>query len=267
MLRRLELPEHAHRQILARCEQRGIIFLSSSFDEASADFLEALGVPAFKIPSGELTNLPFLAHVARKGRPMIVSTGMSTLAEVEAAITTVEAHGTPALVLLHCVSTYPAQPSDVNLRAMATMRAAFGVPVGYSDHTEGDEIALAAVALGACVLEKHFTLDRGLPGPDQQASIEPPELAALVRRVRAVEAALGDGSKAPAARETSTASVARKSLVLAQHIEAGAILTADMVVARRPGTGIPPSRLAEVVGRAAVADIPIGTVLRWEMLR
>ncbi|MBN1859354.1 N-acetylneuraminate synthase, partial [Candidatus Bipolaricaulota bacterium] len=267
MLRRLELSKEEHRELVSYCSEKGITFLSSPFDEESADFLETLGVPAFKIPSGEITNLPFLAHVARKRRPMIVSTGMATLGEVEAAVSTIRDNGNPHIVLLHCVSNYPADPKDVNLRAMETMRVAFGIPVGYSDHTEGDEIALAAVALGACVLEKHFTLDRSLPGPDHQASIEPVELANLVRRVRSVEAALGHGQKVPANSEANTAAVARKSLVAAKAIEPGTVLAATMVQARRPGTGIPPAHLRELLGRVATVRIPANTMLRWEMFR
>jgi len=268
MLRRLELSHAAHRELLAHCERQGILFMSSAFDEESADFLaDDLGVALFKVPSGELTNLPFLAHLARTRRPLVVSTGMATLDEVDAAVRTITTAGTRDLVLLHCVSNYPAAPADVNLRAMATMAAAFGVPVGYSDHTLGLEVALASVALGARALEKHFTLDRTLPGPDHRASLEPDDLAALVRGVRAVEASLGHGRKEPAASEADTAAAARKSVVAARDIPAGTRLTTDAITLRRPGTGLPPSMAPAVVGRTAARDIPAGTLIAREMLR
>ena len=189
MLQRLELDEAAHRTLMDHCRRRGLAFLSSPFEQGSADFLETLGVPAFKIPSGEVTNLPFLCHVARKGIPLILSTGMATLEEVEVAVAAIRSSGCRQLVLLHCVSAYPASPSDANLRAMATLARTFGTPVGYSDHTLGIEVALAAVAMGAAVIEKHFTLDRTMPGPDHQASSEPGELALLVSGIRKVESA------------------------------------------------------------------------------
>ncbi|MBV9499257.1 MAG: N-acetylneuraminate synthase, partial [Acidobacteriaceae bacterium] len=215
MIKRLELPEEAFSTIQSHCRERGIVFLSTPFDCHSADLLYGMGVPAFKIPSGEITNHPFLAHIARKGKPLIVSTGMSDLQEVANAVEVLHAAANRELVLLHCVSNYPAAPACVNLRVMKTLEERFGVPVGYSDHTEGTAIALAAAAMGACVIEKHFTLDRTLPGPDHRASIEPLELAAMVRSVRDVEAALGDGVKRPAAGEGNTAAVARRSLVAA----------------------------------------------------
>lgn len=267
MLRRLELSPEAHRELVDSCRQSGILFMSSPFDEESADFLAGLGVPAFKIPSGEITNLRFLSHVARKGKPIIVSTGMSSLEEVECAVRTVEEADNDKLILLHCVSNYPADPSETNLRAMQTMRATFHVPVGYSDHTMGITVTLAAVALGACVIEKHFTLDRNLPGPDHQASLEPEELAALVRGVRTVEKALGDGRKEPAASEANTAAVARRSLVAARNIPAGSTLTEELIAIKRPGTGLPPAMLSQLLGRVAVKNIPADTLLSLEMLK
>jgi N-acetylneuraminate synthase len=267
MLARLQLDAAAHRALMQRCEERGILFLSTPFDERAADLLADLGVAAYKTPSGELTNLPFLAHVARFGRPMIVSTGMATLAEVENAVTAIRtaAPATP-VVLLHCVSNYPATAASANLRAMETLARAFGVPVGYSDHTLGIDVALASVALGACVLEKHFTADRTLPGPDHQASLEPDELRALVAGVRNVHAALGDGRKLPAPSEAATGAVARKSLVAARDIAAGeTIAEADLTV-MRPGTGLAPALREHVAGRAARAAIARGTLIGWEML-
>ena len=266
MLRRLELSRENHRTLQACCARSRIMFLSTPLDEDSADFLFELGVPAFKIPSGELTNLPFLAHIARKGRPLIISTGMATLGEVGSAVETCREAGNANLILLHCVSNYPATPADVNLRSMQTMASAFDVPVGYSDHTLGIEISLAAVALGSCVIEKHVTLDRSLPGPDHAASIEPDELAELVRSIRTIEAALGDGAKKPAPSEAVTAAVARKSLVAARDIPAGSKLTEEMVAIKRPGTGLAPTMRSKFLGRTAVRNIAEGTLLTPDMM-
>lgn len=266
MLRRLELSPKAHQTVLDLCSRCGILFLSSPFDEQSADFLDSLGVAAYKIPSGEITNLPFLIHVARLGKPMIISTGMSTLGEVETAVNAVWKAGNRDLILLHCVSNYPANPADINLRAMQTLETAFGIPVGYSDHTPGVEVSLAAVALGACVIEKHFTLDRALPGPDHQSSLEPDELASLIQGIRLVESALGHGRKEPAASEANTAAAARKSLVAACDIPAGIPLTKEKIAIRRPGTGLPPALSSFVIGRTSRVFIPAGTILTLEML-
>jgi N-acetylneuraminate synthase len=266
MLARLQLSPEEYGRLAERARERSILFLSTPFDEPSVALLDELGVPAFKLPSGEITNLPFLDHVARYRRPMIVSTGMASLDEVSDAVTTIRAAGNDGIALLHCVSNYPANPADVNLRAMATMAATFGVPVGYSDHTLDSAIGLAAVALGACIIEKHFTLDRSLPGPDHRASLEPVELARFVRDIRAVESALGDGRKSPAAAEAATAAVSRRSLIAARDIAAGAIITDGHLAAKRPGTGLSPALRARVLGRSAKEQIPAGTVLQWEML-
>jgi N-acetylneuraminate synthase len=265
MLRKLELDIPSHRILMDYCIERGILFLSSPFDEKSADELEQLGVEAYKIPSGEITNLPFLARIATKGKPMIVSTGMSTLGEVEEAIGTIEISGNRKLILLQCVSNYPAHPKDVNLRAMDTMATAFNCPVGYSDHTQGIEVSLAAVAMGACVIEKHFTLDRDLPGPDHKASLEPKELAALVKGIRVVESAMGSGRKAPAASESDTAYVVRKSLVAKRNIPGGSIITEDMIAVKRPGNGLPPSMLQKILGLEVKTDIEEDTLISLEM--
>lgn len=265
MLRRLELSADTHRELQLHCHERGIIFLSTPFDESAADLLDELGVPAFKISSGDLTNSPLLEHVAQKGKPVIISTGMSELSEVIEAVSILNAAGCDNPVLLHCVSNYPANPADVNLRAMQTMRAAFDVPVGFSDHTTGTDVSLAAVALGACVIEKHFTLDRTLPGPDHRASLEPAELRELVQSIRRVEMALGHGRKTPAPSEIETATVARRSLVAARNIPAGATLEREMIALRRPGTGLSPSMVETLVGKRARADISPGTLLDLEM--
>ena len=261
MLRRLELSPDAHRELHSYCHERGIIFLSTPFDEEAVDLLDELGVPAFKISSGDLTNSPLLEHVASKGKPVILSTGMSELSELIEAVSVLNTAGCENPVLLHCVSNYPADAAEVNLRAMQTMRSAFDVPVGFSDHTQGIDVALAAVALGACVIEKHFTLDRTLPGPDHRASLEPAELRELVRSIRRVETALGNGRKVPSASEVETAKVARRSLVAARDIPAGVTLERSMVVMRRPGTGMSPGMLETLLNRRAVREIAAGTLL------
>ena len=265
MLRRLELSADAHRELHSYCHERGIIFLSTPFDEEAVDLLEELGVPAFKISSGDLTNSPLLEYVAGKGKPVILSTGMSELSELIEAVSVLNTAGCENTVLLHCVSNYPADPAEVNLRAMQTMRSAFDLPVGFSDHTEGIDVALAAVALGACVIEKHFTMDRTLPGPDHRASLEPAELRDLVRSIRRVETALGNGRKVPTVSELETAKVARRSLVAARDIPAGATLERDMVVMRRPGTGMSPAMLNTLLHRQVKRDIAAGTLLDVDM--
>jgi N-acetylneuraminate synthase len=264
MLRRLELAPANYRRIADYCNEKGIVFLSSPFDEDSADLLEALDIAAFKIPSGELINIPFLQHVARKRRPMIVSTGMATLGEVRGAVAAIAAAGCERLALLHCVSAYPAEPRDANLRAMATLRREFDVPVGWSDHTLGTEVSLAAAALGADIIEKHLTLDRTAPGPDHAASLEPDELASLVRGIRTIASALGSGEKRPAEAELEIAAVARKSLVAARALRAGETLAAADVVLRRPGTGLPPMWLDRLLGRRAARAVEAGALLREE---
>ena len=261
MLQRLELPPDAYRHLARQADRRGLVFLASAFDAASIDMLVSLRVPALKLGSGELTNHPLLEHAARTGVPLILSTGMADLDEVVAAVHALRDAGNTDLVVLHCTSAYPAPAEEANLRAIATLRDALGVPVGYSDHTEGDEAALAAVALGACVLEKHFTVDRALPGPDQRASLEPTELARLVERVRAVEAALGDGIKRPGAAERENAAVVRRSLAAAEDIAVGTVLVDAMVTALRPGTGIPPARIDEVLGRRVRRPVQKGELL------
>jgi len=265
MLRKLTLSEADHHELEQYCRDVGILFLSTPFDEASADLLATFDLPAFKISSGDLTNLPFLAHVARLGRPMLLSTGMATADDVAAALEAIRAAGGTDVLVLQCVSNYPADPADVNLRAMHTMARQFNVPVGFSDHTLGNEVALAAVALGACVVEKHLTLDRNQPGPDHQSSSEPDEFQALVRGIRRVEAALGHGRKEPSASEADVARAARKSLVAARDIPAGFVMTEDAIAIRRPGSGLSPARRAMLVGRTSAHAIAAGTLLTEDM--
>jgi len=266
MLRRLELSTKDHQRLLKHSIKNGILFMSTPFDEDSANMLDELNIPAFKIPSGEITNLPFLAHVAQKGKPLIVSTGMSDLKEVQTAIRTIAETGNQQLVLLHCVSCYPATAADVNLNAMRSMADAFGLPVGYSDHTCGIEIPLAAIALGAVIVEKHFTLDRNLPGPDHRASLEPDELAKMVKGIRKVESALGNGCKRPTKIESKNAFIVRRSLVAARDIAAGEILTEEMIAVKRPGSGLRPDNKRYLIGRKLKHNIKGGSLLKMEML-
>lgn len=256
MIRRLELTRAMHESLIVHCRSRGIAFFSTGFDSASVDLLVELGLDRFKIPSGEITNLPYLRHVGGYSKPVILSTGMATLGEIEAALVTLEQAGTPRerITVLQCTTEYPAPMKDVNLRAMVTIGQAFGVAVGYSDHTPGIEVAIAAVALGATVIEKHFTLDRNLPGPDHSASLEPDELKAMIAAIRNIEKALGDGIKTPSASEVKNKSVVRKSLVAVQAISTGEIFTPVNVGVKRPGTGLSPMRWDEVIGRAASRD-------------
>lgn len=266
MLRRLELAPDDYAGLKAHCGERGIIFLSTPFDEESADSLDAIGVPAFKVSSGDLTNMPLLERIGSKKKPVLLSTGMSTLDEIASGLSTLELAGARGVILLHCVSEYPAPASDANLRAMQMMAARFERPIGFSDHTLGIEVALAAVALGACVIEKHFTLDRSLIGPDHRASLEPDELSALVHGIRTVEQALGSGVKEPALGELGTARVARRSLVAARDIPAGTILTEDLIAVKRPGTGLPPSMRPQLVGRKVRVAVSADSLLSLDVL-
>ena len=256
MVRKLELSREDHLVLIEECRTHGIGFFSTAFDIESFDMLMGFGIDYVKIPSGEITNLPFLRYVGASGKAMILSTGMATLGEIEDALAVLEAAGTPRsnITVLHCNTEYPTPMSDVNLRAMHSLRDAFGVAVGYSDHTAGIEISIAAVALGATIIEKHFTLDRALPGPDHQASLEPAELAAMVAAIRNIEVALGDGVKRPSQSEAKNRAIARKSLVAAQPIRAGEYFSAYNLTAKRPGNGISPMRWDDVVGCQARRD-------------
>ena len=238
------------------CKQNNIEFMSSPFDLKSVYLLKELNVNRIKIPSGEITNLPYLRHVGQYGKPVILSTGMATLGEIEEALEVLETFGTTRkqITVLHCNTEYPTSMADVNLRAMLSIRNAFGVEVGYSDHTLGIEVPIAAVALGATVIEKHFTMDRSLPGPDHQASLEPDELKAMVHAIRNIEKALGDGIKRPSPSELKNKPIARKSLVAAIAIRAGECFTDTNLAVKRPGTGISPMRWDEIIGCSAKRD-------------
>jgi N,N'-diacetyllegionaminate synthase len=258
MLERLTLPNAAWPALQDHARDRGLIFMSSPFDAESADLLARQAVPAFKIGSGELTNHALLRHVARFERPMLLSTGMATMVEVAAAIDVLEAAGDPPVGLFHCVSSYPARAEDSNLRAIATLRSAFGVPTGWSDHTLGLDTDLAAVAMGAELVEKHLTLDQAMPGPDHAASLEPQAFASMVAGIRAVEAARGNGAKVPAESEADVRRVARRSLHWSKDLDAGSIVAATDLVALRPGTGLPPSALDALVGRRTTRPVRTG---------
>ena len=253
MLRTLRLDQLAHRRLIERCEAVGIEFLSSPFDVESVQMLASLGVNEFKIASGEVTDLPVLLAVARHAESVLLSTGMASMEEVEGALAALQKAGLARanVTLLHCTSEYPAPYSEVNLRAMVEMRRAFDLPVGYSDHTSGIEVSLAAVTLGAVVIEKHFTLDRGLPGPDHAASLEPEELANLVCAVRHVSEALGAARKKATPSERRNVAHARKSIVAARDIAAGELLTDENLTAKRPGGGLSPMLWDSIVGRRA----------------
>lgn len=272
MLKALELPASALRRLKAHADSLHIEFMSTPFDSEAALALVELGVRRIKVPSGEITNLPFLEELAGFDLPLVVSTGMADLSEVREAVETIEAtrrrRGLAAplaerVTLLHCTSNYPAAPTDVNLRAMLSLGSAFGLPVGYSDHTKGTAIAVAAAALGAVAIEKHFTLDRTLPGPDHRASLAPDELRRMIEEIRAVEAALGDGVKAPRPAELPVRALVRRSVTLVRARRRGERIEAVDLVLLRPGTGIPPRDLARVTGKRAARDLEAGAQLAW----
>jgi len=256
MLKRLELTLDMHKELIAHCAMRNIRFFSTGFDVESLDMLASLGLDSFKVPSGEITNLPYLRHVGLISKSVILSTGMANMGEIEAAIEVLEQAGVVRtnITVLHCTTEYPTPMREVNLRAMQSIQKAFGVAVGYSDHTVGIEVAIAAVAMGASVIEKHFTIDRNLAGPDHKASLEPNELKAMVTAIRNIETALGDGVKQVTPSEARNKLVARKSLVASRPIKVGETFTVVNLAAKRPGTGISPMRWDEVVGKKAQRD-------------
>ena len=268
MLKDLELNRSAFSELIEESERQGIEFMSTPFSESCAQMLEDLGVHRFKIGSGEITNPRLIRCVASLGKPVILSTGMSTLDEVRRAVGWIrEREAPPPLSLLHCVSAYPAEPRDMNLRCIPTLASEFQVPVGLSDHTLGFDVALAAVALGATIVEKHFTLDRNAPGPDHQASLEPSELNSFIHALRGVEAGLGDGVKRPVESERDTLRVARRSIVAACDLAAGTVLADAHLKFLRPGTGISPADIDRCIGRRLQVDLPAGDQLAWSMIQ
>ena len=264
MLRQLELSESDHIEIRDYCDNRGIAFMSTPFDPDSADLLERLGVNVFKVDSGNFNNPYLVKHIAIKDKPMILSTGMTTISEIEETMSVLEEVGNKQAILLHCTSNYPPSYEDVNLRAMMTIRNTFNTLVGYSDHTQGLCITIAAVAMGATVIEKHLTLDRSSPGPDHLASLEPREFSDLVSQVRSVEASMGSSIKRPVAAEAEVADSLRRSVVSTEKIHKGQMITRRMVDVKRPGTGLPPKYLEWVVGRVAQKDIPANQVITFK---
>jgi len=266
MIKGLELDEDDFRSLAAYSKKRGIMFISSPFDIESISILSEIGVPAFKIASGEITNFPLIREISRRGQPVILSTGMANLGEIEAALEVIRSEGLQKIVLLHCVSSYPTPAQDVNLRAMETLKSAFKLPVGFSDHTCGIAASIASVALGACVLEKHFTADKDLPGPDHKASLDPPELKEMVRCVRYTEKMLGDGIKKPTKEEVETRKAVRKSIVAAFDLPAGTCLQENMLDIKRPGTGIAPKHLQALLNRKIKTEIKNDELIAWEKM-
>ena len=253
MLSKLELDKEDHYKLIEKCSNSGIEFLSTAFDLESLDFLKSLNLSRFKIPSGEITNLPYLKQVGSFGKPLILSSGMANLSEIESAIRVLELSGTDRsqITVLHCTTEYPAPMKEVNLKAMKSISSAFGVDVGYSDHTKGIEVAISAVALGAKVIEKHLTLDRSLPGPDHLSSLEPIEFKKMVDSIRNIEVALGDGIKRPTESEKRNKLIARKSIVASKKINKGDLLTKENITTKRPGDGISPMEWENVIGKYA----------------
>jgi N,N'-diacetyllegionaminate synthase len=257
MLKQLEMPEDWHIKLMRYARECGIQFLSTGFDHESIDFLDQLGSPFFKIPSGEITNKPYLRHIAKKGKPVILSTGMANIEEIKAALEVLTKNGIAKenITILHCNTEYPTPMQDVNLKAMNSIGDLLGVKIGYSDHTQGIEVPIAAVALGATVIEKHFTLGRNLPGPDHKASLEPDELKTMVQAIRNIEKAIsGSGIKTPSPSEQKNIVVARKSIVAAQPIRKSELFTEENLTVKRPGNGISPMEWDEVLGQKAIKD-------------
>lgn len=266
MLKKLELTKKDFKELFDYTGKKDVIFLSSSFDKESVDLLDKLGILAFKVASGEITNFPLLEYIAKKGKPIILSTGMSTLGEIEEALEVFRKKGNNQIILLHCVTSYPAKIKDANLRVIETLRHRFMLPVGFSDHTLGDTIPIAAATLGAVLIEKHFTLDRTLPGPDHRASLEPDELKGMVRAIREVEKALGDGVKKPTEDEKRIKKVVRRSIVAKVEIPKGTVITEDMLDLKRPGTGIEPKHLNKVIGKIAKKNIKLDELIALDKL-
>ena len=261
MLEKLELSYEDFIRLKAYCDHVGIEFLSTPFDLESIAFLDQLGVLFWKIPSGEVTNYPYLVALAKTGRPVVMSTGMCDMREIREAIDVLKEHGTTEIKLLHCNTEYPTPMADVNLRAMQTMREAFGYEVGYSDHTQGIEVPIAAVAMGATIIEKHFTLDRNMEGPDHKASLESDELARMVQSIRNIEQALGDGEKKPSASEEKNRAIVRKSIVAKRCIKEGELLTEQNLTTKRPGNGVSPMKWTEMMGMTATKSFKEGEQL------
>ncbi|MFH1562471.1 MAG: N-acetylneuraminate synthase [Nitrospirota bacterium] len=266
LIKRIEMPREWHKDLADYCAEKEIIFLSTPFDLQAVDELEEVGILAYKIASFEITHLPLLEYAAKTGKPIILSTGMANLADIETALEVIYKQGNENVILLHCVVNYPARYEDLNLRAMETMRQAFQLPVGFSDHTLEITSDIAAVALGACVIEKHFTLDRKLSGPDHPFALEPDELKAMVQSIRDTEKALGSPVKRQTKAEEEIFQSGRRGLVAACPIPEGTIITKEMIEVKRPGYGIPTKLMDVVIGREAKKDIEEDDILTWEMV-
>lgn len=266
IIKERELPREWQAELAEHAKEKGIIFMSTPFDKAAIDELDEIGVPVYKWASFEITDLPLLKYVASKGKPLIISTGMCNLADIQEALDTVRSAGNQNIILLHCISLYPTQPAQVNLRMMDTMRNAFHVPVGLSDHTMVISVPIAAVARGACVIEKHFTLSRKLKGPDHPFALEPNELKAMVKGIREVEESLGSSVKQMLKEEEEMARLGRRSIIAKVNIPKGAKITESMLIIKRPGLGIPPKFVDIVVGRTAKQDIEAEDIITWEMI-
>lgn len=266
MLKKLELSTKDHIVLKKYCEEKGVMFISTPFDFESVDLLEEIDVPLYKVGSGDLTNLPLLKYIASKNKPIILSTGMANLGEVEEAINTIYETGNNKLILLHCTSNYPTAYEDVNLRAMLTMQEAFKLPVGYSDHTIGIEVPIAAVTLGAKVIEKHFTLDRKMEGPDHRASLEPNQLKLMVKSIRNIEKAMGDGIKRCSKSEEKSKLVSRKSIVAKYDIEEGQVITQDLLDYKRPANGLSPKFVNYILGKKAREKIKKDQIIDFQKI-
>jgi N-acetylneuraminate synthase/N,N'-diacetyllegionaminate synthase len=266
MIKKLELSEDNFRELAQYADKRGILFLSSPFDFESVDLLDEIGVPAFKLGSGEITNFPLLERVASKGKPVILSTGMATMGEIREAVKLFEDNEND-LILMHCVTSYPANVEDINLKVIETLRSTFKLPVGFSDHTLRIEMPIAAVAMGSCVVEKHFTLDKNLDGPDHKASLEPIEFKKMVFAIRNVEKGMGNGIKELTREEKEIKKVARKSVVAKVSIPQKTIISREMLAIKRPGTGIEPKYIKSLIGKTTTAEIKKDEVLRWNLVK
>lgn len=264
MLKSLELDFESHKKLYEYCSKKGIMFLSTPFDFESVDLLEKLGVEAYKLSSGDLNNKPFIDYIASKNKPMILSTGMAVMCEIGEALSWIRKYGINDTFLLHCTTDYPAKLNEVNLRAITTLKEAFGLPIGYSDHTEGIEISIAAAALGATIIEKHFTLDRSMEGPDHKASLEPHSLKEMVDTIRNIELALGDGIKRITSGESAIINNARKSITAACMIEKGQVIELRHLEIKRPGTGIPPKYMEKLIGKKVNRKINEDETIGWD---
>lgn len=262
MLKNLELDKNAHKELIAYCKKKGLLFLSTPFDLDSIDLMNALDIPILKVPSGEITNYPYLRKIGETKKEVILSTGMSNIDEIEQAIALLKKYGTSKLSLLHCNTEYPTPMSDVNLNVIHTMRERFQLPIGYSDHTVGIEVPIAAATLGAAIIEKHFTLDKNMEGPDHKASLEPSELKNMVRAIRNIELALGKKEKAPTNSERKNIQVARKSIVAKVEIKKGDIFTEGNLTTKRPGSGISPMQWENVIGKPANKNYKVDEMIK-----